>query len=98
MSRITATKVAPFRPQSPYYAGKGHNGAMSISVEGLYRNGKVELLEPVAEADGSRVIVTWPPRAGIDEAHALDLRRRLAAFAEDWNRPEMSVYDELPEG
>jgi hypothetical protein len=75
---------------------------MGISVEGLYRNGKVELLEPVAEADGSRVIVTWLHSGpainlrerGIDEDHALDLRRRLAACAEDWDRPEMSVYDQ----
>jgi hypothetical protein len=36
------------------------------SVEGIYRNGKVELIEP------------------------------LAQFAEDWDRPEMAAYDELP--
>lgn len=74
------------------------------SVEGVYRNGKVELLEPLAEAEGSRVIVTWvqSPGAldlrdwGIDEAQAAALRRRLASFAEDWDRPEMAVYDELP--
>jgi hypothetical protein len=77
---------------------------MVKSVEGVYRNGKVELLEPLAEPEGSRVIVTWvqSPRAldlrdwGIDEAQAAALRRRLAAFAEDWDRPEMAVYDELP--
>ncbi len=79
---------------------------MSISVEGLYRNGKVELLAPVAEAEGSRVTVTWMRsdeavslRArGLDEANAADLRRRLATFAADWDRPEMSVYDELSKG
>jgi hypothetical protein len=77
---------------------------MVKSVEGVYRNGKVELLEPLAEAEGSRVIVTWvqSPGAldlrdwGIDEAQAAALRRRLASFAEDWDRPEMAVYDELP--
>jgi hypothetical protein len=50
------------------------------------------------------VIVTWvhPTETvdlrerGIDESQAADLRRRLAAFAEDWDRPEMAVYDELP--
>lgn len=74
------------------------------SVEGVYRNGKVELLEPLAEAEGSRVIVTWIQSAGpvdlrqrgIDETQAADLRRRLAPFAEDWDRPEMAAYDELP--
>ncbi len=30
---------------------------------------------------------------GIDEAQAADLRARLATFAEDWNSPEMDIYD-----
>jgi hypothetical protein len=29
----------------------------------------------------------------IDEDQAADLRFRLKAFAEDWDRPEMDVYD-----
>ena len=33
---------------------------------------------------------------GIDEPQAADLRRRLVQFAEDWDRPEMAAYDELP--
>jgi len=77
---------------------------MVKSVEGIYRNGKVELLEPLAEAEGSRVVVTWVHPAetvdlrerGIDESQAADLRRRLAPFAEDWDRLEMAAYDELP--
>ena len=77
---------------------------MVKSVEGIYRNGRVELVEPLMEAEGSRVIVTWVHPAdpvdlrerGIDEAQAADLRRRLAAFAEDWDRPEMAIYDDLP--
>ncbi|HXB73345.1 MAG TPA: hypothetical protein VNY05_34220 [Candidatus Acidoferrales bacterium] len=83
---------------------------MMKSVKGVYRNGKVELVEPLAEAEaeaeaeGSRVIVTWVHSAdpidlrerGIDESQAADLRRRLASFAEDWDRPEMAAYDELP--
>ena len=35
---------------------------------------------------------------GIGEAQATDLRHRLSAFAEDWDRPEMAAYDELPTG
>ena len=74
------------------------------SVEGIHRNGKIELLEPLSEAEGSRVIVTWVPtqhsvdlrERGIEPHQAADLRGRLAAFAEDWDRPEMAVYDELP--
>jgi hypothetical protein len=77
---------------------------MVKSVEGIYRNGKVELVDPLPEAEGSRVIVTWTHPAepvdlrarGIDEPQAADLRRRLAQFAEDWDRPEMAAYDELP--
>ena len=76
---------------------------MVRSVEGIYRDGKVELVEPLEGAEGSRVIVTLvnAPQGidlrerGIDEAQAADLRRRLAPFAEDWDRPEMAVYDEL---
>jgi hypothetical protein len=77
---------------------------MIKSVEGVYRNGKVELVEPMAEPEGSRVIVTWVPVAstvdlrgrGIGESQAADLRRRLATFAEDWDRPDMNAYDQLP--
>ena len=77
---------------------------MVKSVEGIYRDGKVELLEPLAGAEGSRVIVTLVRSAeplalgerGIGESQAADLRRRLAPFAEDWDRPEMAAYDELP--
>jgi hypothetical protein len=77
---------------------------MVKSVEGVHRNGKVELMEPIAEAEGSRVIVTWVHTAspvdlrerGIDEPQAADLRRRLARFTEDWERSEMNAYDELP--
>jgi hypothetical protein len=73
------------------------------SVEGIFRNGKVELLGPaptgVSEA---RVIVTFPANVepvnlaarGIDAKQAAGLRARLSAFAEDWERPEMDVYDE----
>jgi hypothetical protein len=44
---------------------------MVKSVEGIYRNGKVELVEPLAEAEGSRVIVTW-----VHPAEPVDLRER----------------------
>jgi hypothetical protein len=77
---------------------------MVKSVEGIYRNGKVEVVEPLTVAEGSRVIVTFVHpgepvdlrERGIDESQAADLRRRLSPFAEDWERPEMAAYDELP--
>ena len=74
---------------------------MLKSVQGVYRNGKIELIEPAPEGVGGRVIVTFLsdatavdlPQRGIDRQQAADLRGRLAAFAEDWERPEMDVYD-----
>jgi hypothetical protein len=30
---------------------------------------------------------------GIDQRQAADLRHRLKPFADDWDRPEMDVYD-----
>ena len=76
---------------------------MVKSIEGIFRNGKVELLEPAPQTEEARVLVTFLPERkeidlrarGIDEAHAGDLRARLRSFADDWDRPEMDVYDEL---
>jgi len=72
------------------------------SVEGVYRKGQIELVEvPGDVRDETRVIVTFLQSGtidlrarGIDEAQAAELRARLAAFAEDWNSPEMDVYDD----
>ncbi len=76
---------------------------MIKSVEGVYRNGKVELLETPVDVSDARVIVTFLPATGtidlqsrgISTQQAADLRVRLAAFAEDWDRPDMDVYDAL---
>ena len=74
---------------------------MSTTIEGIYRDGKVELSEtPSDMCEGMSVIVTFPSsnvidlqERGIDEAQAADIRARLASFAEDWENPEMNVYD-----
>ena len=34
---------------------------------------------------------------GIDETQAAEMRARLASFAEDWESPEMEVYDNYDE-
>ena len=72
------------------------------SFEGIYKHGKVELLETPEDIDEARVIVTFVPEGsvdlaerGIDESDAANLRARLATFAEDWERPEMGAYDAL---
>lgn len=73
---------------------------MLKSVEGFYRDGKVELLEPVPPNVRGKVIVTFLESSsvdlsarGIDQAQAADLRLRLNTIADDWNRPEMDAYD-----
>ena len=76
---------------------------MVKSVEGVFRNGKGELLEAPPQAEDARVLVTFLPSRkeidlsdrGIDEAGAGKLRGRLRSFVTDWDRPEMDVYDEL---
>jgi hypothetical protein len=73
---------------------------MLKSVEGVYRDGKVELLEMPPPNVQGKVIVTFLESGaidlaarGIDESQAADLRHRLQTIAEDWNLPEMDAYD-----
>jgi len=73
---------------------------MLKSFEGVYRDGRIELLESPPPEAGERVIVTFLgsgsvdlSQRGIDERQAADMRQRLKTFAEDWDRPEMDVYD-----
>ena len=76
---------------------------MLKSIEGVFRDGKVELLEPPPQSGNARVLVTFLTDStsvdlaerGIDPAQAADLRARLGRFADDWNQPEMDIYDEL---
>ena len=70
------------------------------SVEGTYRNGRIELRLPINIEDETRVIVTFIDSndielsdCGIDRLQAEALRANLATFADDWNSPEMSIYD-----
>ena len=75
------------------------------TIEGIYRNGKIELSEtPSDVCEGARIIVAFlPPGSvdlqehGIDKAQAAELRARLACFAEDWESPEMNIYDNYDE-
>jgi hypothetical protein len=72
------------------------------TVEGIYRDGKIELLEAPTDVDEARVIVTFLPEGainlparGINESQAASLRARLSSFVEDWELPEMGAYDAL---
>lgn len=75
---------------------------MSQTIEGIYRDGKIELAEKPEAIEEARVIVTFLTDGsvdlaarGINEEQAADLRARTVAFAEDWDRPEMNAYDAL---
>jgi hypothetical protein len=75
---------------------------MLKSIEGIYKEGRVELCEPPPANLQGKVIVTFLEandvdlaERGIDEQQAAGLRQRLKAFAEDWERPEMDVYDAI---
>ena len=74
---------------------------MLKSVEGIYRDGKIDLTElPRDVRDDTRVIVTFLETRhldlqarGIDEAQAAELRAQLGTFAEEWDSPDMALYD-----
>jgi hypothetical protein len=75
---------------------------MLNSIEGVYRDGKIELFETPPNMPGGKVIVTFLDAEsidlksrGIDENQAANLRERLRTFADDWDRPEMDVYDAI---
>ncbi len=73
---------------------------MLTSVRGVYRKGRVELAEtPENLPEEAKVIVTFLEtrgvdlrERGIDAYQAAELRSRLASF-DDWNDPDMDVYD-----
>lgn len=83
---------------------------MLQSVEGIYREGTIELLETPAEVQESRVIVTFlsnVKNAESDgEAKGVNLRclsvsreetaelRHKFSTFEDWNDPAMDIYDD----
>ena len=74
---------------------------MARQIHGVYRNGKVELLEqPDKEIQDGPVIVIFVdknsvdlPSRGFDQQQTAELRNRLTAFAEEWDSPEMQAYD-----
>ncbi len=75
---------------------------MLSTIEGVYRKGKVELSEiPFKFKDETKVLVVFLDARtthlidrGIDVSQAADLRDRFATFIDDWDNPEMDVYDD----
>ncbi|MCQ3938823.1 MAG: hypothetical protein DPW18_17520 [Chloroflexi bacterium] len=74
---------------------------MLTTLQGVYRKGKIVLKNnPTNIPDETPVIVTFLGGEGIDlrargisEEQAGEIRAQLAAFAEEWDSPEMSIYD-----
>jgi hypothetical protein len=74
---------------------------MLTTVQGFYRNGSVELIEnPPNISEGTIAIITFIKSdeinladQGINPKQAKILREKLATFSEDWDSPEMSIYD-----
>ena len=74
---------------------------MAKQVSGVYRNGKIELLEKPDDAiEEAAVIVTFLDASsvdlasrGIDPKQAAELRDRLTPFIDEWDSPEMRAYD-----
>jgi len=71
-----------------------------LTVEGIYKDGKIELLETVSEVKQTKVLITFLEtndvdlRAlGINREEASELREKFAAF-EDWNDPALDVYND----
>ena len=71
-----------------------------LTVEGVYKNGRVELLETISEPKQAKVLVTFLENSDldlrtleIDENEAAELRNKFATF-EDWNDPALDVYND----
>lgn len=71
-----------------------------LTVEGIYKDGKIELLEKVSDVGQAKVLITFLETGdidlktlGISENEAGELRAKFAAF-EDWNDPALDVYND----
>ncbi len=70
------------------------------TIEGIYKDGQVVLAEAPPDVIESKVLVIFLepknidlPGRGIDKKQAAELRAKFGTIAEDWNRPEMDIYD-----
>ena len=75
---------------------------MLRTLQGIYRNGQIELYEaPDGVRNDTTVIVTFLESGladlasyNINQEEAAALRERLAPFAEEWDSPEMDIYND----
>ncbi len=71
-----------------------------LTVEGIYKDGKIELLETVSKVKQSKVLITFLESSdidlrtlGISQEEASELREKFATF-EDWNDPALDAYND----
>ncbi len=71
-----------------------------LVIEGTYKNGQILLSEKSLDLPESKVLVTFLnptqvdlSKRGIDREQAAELRGKFRTIAEDWDRPEMDIYD-----
>lgn len=71
-----------------------------LTIEGQYKNGQIFLSEIPADIEESKVLISFLAtreinlaERGIDERQAASLRAKFNAIGEDWNQPEMDIYD-----
>ena len=71
-----------------------------LTIEGIYKDGQVVLTETPEEVAESRVLVTFLntrlidlQELGIGKEEAAEMRGKFDTIAEDWDRPEMDIYD-----
>ena len=70
------------------------------TIEGIYKNGQIILAEVPENIKESKVLVSFLDtkqidlrERGIDKDQAAELRGKFSTIAEDWERPEMDIYD-----
>ncbi len=70
-----------------------------LTIEGTYKNGQVVLSE-MPNLSESKVLITFLAtqeinlaERGINETQAFELKSKLSSIANDWNEPEMDIYD-----
>jgi CheY-like chemotaxis protein len=78
----------------------GFQNKFMQTVEGTYKNGQIILAETPSDITESKVLVTFLEgeridltERGIGKEQAARLRAKFNTIAEDWNRPEMDIYD-----
>ncbi len=49
--------------------------------------------DKISQANFLEIVAIELKTRGINEEQAADLRARLVTFAQDWDSPEMSIYD-----